>query len=72
MLFPASLVGSYSQPEWLIDRERLSHRFPPRARARERLVLAPDCGMKYLPREVAVGKLVAMTTAAAQLRAELG
>lgn len=68
MLFPASLVGSNSQPEWLIDRERLSHR----VRARERLVLAPDCGMKYLPREVAVGKLVAMTTAAAQLRAELG
>ena len=37
-----------------------------------RVVLAPDCGMKYLPREVAFGKLTAMTTAAAQLRAELG
>jgi 5-methyltetrahydropteroyltriglutamate--homocysteine methyltransferase len=37
----------------------------------ERLVLAPDCGMKYLPRDVAFGKLTAMTTAAAQLRAEL-
>ncbi len=36
----------------------------------ERIVLAPDCGMKYLPRESAVGKLRAMTTAAAQLRAE--
>jgi 5-methyltetrahydropteroyltriglutamate--homocysteine methyltransferase len=36
------------------------------------LVLAPDCGMKYLPREVAAGKLAAMTTAAALLRAELG
>jgi 5-methyltetrahydropteroyltriglutamate--homocysteine methyltransferase len=36
-----------------------------------RLVLAPDCGMKYLPRDVADGKLAAMTTAAAQLRAEL-
>jgi len=35
MLFPTSLVGSYAQPEWLIDRERLSHRFPPRVRARE-------------------------------------
>jgi 5-methyltetrahydropteroyltriglutamate--homocysteine methyltransferase len=34
----------------------------------ERLVLAPDCGMKYLPREAAFGKLVAMTAAAAQLR----
>ena len=36
----------------------------------ERLVLAPDCGMKYLPRDVAFGKLTAMATAAAQLRAE--
>lgn len=36
----------------------------------ERLVLAPDCGMKYLPRDVAFGKLTAMSTAAAQLRAE--
>jgi 5-methyltetrahydropteroyltriglutamate--homocysteine methyltransferase len=38
----------------------------------ERLVLAPDCGMKYLPREAAFGKLTAMATAAARLRAELG
>ncbi len=38
----------------------------------ERLVLAPDCGMKYLPRDVAFGKLTAMTAAAARLRAELG
>ena len=37
----------------------------------ERLVLAPDCGMKYLPREAADGKLAAMTQAAARLRAEL-
>jgi len=37
----------------------------------ERLVLAPDCGMKYLPRDVAFGKLAAMTQAAASLRAEL-
>ena len=29
MLFPTSLVGSYPQPDWLIDRERLGHRFPP-------------------------------------------
>ena len=37
----------------------------------DRIVLAPDCGMKYLPREVADGKLRAMTAAAATLRAEL-
>jgi 5-methyltetrahydropteroyltriglutamate--homocysteine methyltransferase len=34
-LFPASLVGSYPQPDWLIDRERLAGRFPPRVRAKE-------------------------------------
>jgi 5-methyltetrahydropteroyltriglutamate--homocysteine methyltransferase len=38
----------------------------------ERLVLAPDCGMKYLPRDSAFGKLTAMTEAAARLRAESG
>jgi 5-methyltetrahydropteroyltriglutamate--homocysteine methyltransferase len=35
MLFPTSLVGSYAQPEWLIDRARLADRFPPRVRAKE-------------------------------------
>src|SRR5262245_29509780 len=35
MLFPTALVGSYPQPEWLIDRKRLAGRFPPRVRARE-------------------------------------
>jgi 5-methyltetrahydropteroyltriglutamate--homocysteine methyltransferase len=32
---PTSLVGSYAQPSWLIDRERLRERFPPRVRATE-------------------------------------
>src|SRR5271167_1516639 len=35
MLLPTSLVGSYPQPDWLIDRARLADRFPPRVRARE-------------------------------------
>src|SRR5687768_12953707 len=35
MLFPTTLVGSYPQPEWLIDREKLAGRFPPRLRAKE-------------------------------------
>ena len=30
-----SLVGSYPQPEWLIDREKLRGRLPPRIRARD-------------------------------------
>ncbi len=34
-LFPTMLVGSYPQPEWLIDRQSLGKRFPPRVRARE-------------------------------------
>jgi 5-methyltetrahydropteroyltriglutamate--homocysteine methyltransferase len=35
MLFPTTIVGSYPQPEWLIDRAKLAGRFPPRVRARE-------------------------------------
>ena len=35
MGLPTTLVGSYAQPSWLIDRERLRDRFPPRIRARE-------------------------------------
>jgi 5-methyltetrahydropteroyltriglutamate--homocysteine methyltransferase len=35
VLFPTTLVGSYPQPEWLIDRRKLASRFPPRVRARE-------------------------------------
>jgi 5-methyltetrahydropteroyltriglutamate--homocysteine methyltransferase len=37
----------------------------------ERLVVAPDCGMKYLPREKAFAKLQAMTRAAEKVRAGL-
>jgi 5-methyltetrahydropteroyltriglutamate--homocysteine methyltransferase len=41
-LFPTSLVGSFAQPEWLIDRARLAGRFPPRVRARELWLPSPD------------------------------
>jgi 5-methyltetrahydropteroyltriglutamate--homocysteine methyltransferase len=37
----------------------------------ERLVPAPDCGMKYLPREVAFGKLKALAEGAAIVRREI-
>jgi 5-methyltetrahydropteroyltriglutamate--homocysteine methyltransferase len=37
----------------------------------EQIVVATDCGMKYLPRESANGKMRAMTAAASQLRSEL-
>jgi len=41
-LFPTTLVGSYPQPDWLIDRKKLAGRFPPRVRARELWRVAPD------------------------------
>jgi 5-methyltetrahydropteroyltriglutamate--homocysteine methyltransferase len=41
-LFPTSLVGSYPQPEWLIDRAKLAGRFPPRVRAKELWRPAPE------------------------------
>jgi 5-methyltetrahydropteroyltriglutamate--homocysteine methyltransferase len=37
----------------------------------ERLILAPDCGMKYLPRDVAFGKLCALVEGARIVRKEL-
>jgi 5-methyltetrahydropteroyltriglutamate--homocysteine methyltransferase len=37
----------------------------------ERLIAAPDCGMKYLPRDVAFGKLVALSEGAKLVRSEL-
>ena len=52
-------------PDAVIARVRRALEYVPA----ERLVLAPDCGMKYLPRASAFGKLSAMTAAAATLRA---
>ena len=42
LLLPTSLVGSYPQPEWLIDRKKLAGRFPPRVRATELWRVAPE------------------------------
>jgi 5-methyltetrahydropteroyltriglutamate--homocysteine methyltransferase len=39
---PTSIVGSLPQPDWLIDRDRLSHQFPPRVRARELWRVPPE------------------------------
>jgi 5-methyltetrahydropteroyltriglutamate--homocysteine methyltransferase len=52
-------------PDEVIARVRRALEYVPA----ERLVLAPDCGMKYLPRTSAFGKLSALTAAAATLRA---
>jgi 5-methyltetrahydropteroyltriglutamate--homocysteine methyltransferase len=40
--------------------------------APERLILAPDCGMKYLPRDTAFGKLRALSDGARAVRAQIG
>jgi 5-methyltetrahydropteroyltriglutamate--homocysteine methyltransferase len=55
-------------PDTVVERVRRALPYVPASR----IVLAPDCGMKYLPRESAFGKLTAMTAAAVRLRAELG
>ena len=98
-----TVVGSYPQPDWLVDRAMLSKGVPrvrlqamwrvpeafladpaveapdqvaARIRAGltrvppERLILAPDCGMKYLPRATAFGKLQARSAGASLVRAE--
>ena len=41
-LLPTTVVGSYPQPDWLIDRERLGSRLPPRVRARELWRVGPE------------------------------
>ena len=54
-------------PETVADRVRRALPYV----SPERIILAPDCGMKYLPRDVAFGKLKAMAEAAAILRREV-
>jgi 5-methyltetrahydropteroyltriglutamate--homocysteine methyltransferase len=54
-------------PETVAERIR---RALPHAPA-ERVIVAPDCGLKYLPREVAFAKMQAMVAGAAIVRREL-
>jgi 5-methyltetrahydropteroyltriglutamate--homocysteine methyltransferase len=42
MLFPTTIVGSFPQPDWLIDRAKLAGRFPPRVRATELWRVGPE------------------------------
>ena len=58
---------SVETPEQVAERIRAALRYVPA----EQLMVAPDCGMKYLPREVAFGKLLAMVEGAAMVRREL-
>jgi 5-methyltetrahydropteroyltriglutamate--homocysteine methyltransferase len=59
---------SVETPEQVAERiRRALDVLPP-----ERLIVTPDCGMKYLPREVAFGKLAAMCAGAEIVRREIG
>ena len=42
LLFPTTLVGSYPQPDWLIDRKKLAGHSPPRVREKELWRVAPE------------------------------
>ena len=42
VLLPTTVVGSYPQPDWLVDRQMLGSRLPPRVRAREIWRVAPE------------------------------
>ncbi|HTZ78901.1 MAG TPA: cobalamin-independent methionine synthase II family protein [Stellaceae bacterium] len=55
-------------PEVIAERLRAGLRYLPP----DRLIAAPDCGMKYLPRDTAFGKLKSMSEAARLVRESLG
>ena len=61
-------TNAVETPEQVAARIRAALKFI----APEKLVLAPDCGMKYLPRAAAFGKLVSLAKGAAIVRRELG
>ena len=61
------LNGFPETPEMVAGRIRAALEHVPA----ERLVVAPDCGMKYLPRDVAFAKLKALTEGARIVRAEI-
>ena len=65
MMGAVSRAGS---PETVAARIRRALPYVPA----ERIVVAPDCGLKYLPREVAYGKMRAMVEGAKIVRQELG
>ena len=67
MLANASLEQARISLEYILDTQIPAEVKPPA----ERLVPAPDCGMKYLTREIAFGKLQALSAGAALARREL-
>ncbi len=79
-LLPTTPVGGYPRPGWLVDKKVAIGPAEPVARRiraaqeyvpPERLIVAPDCGMKYLPRDAAFAKLCALLEGARLVRAEI-
>jgi len=68
------MVGCLDLDDMRVETRRRSCAHQARADLRQggERHLAPDCGMKYLPRETVIGKLTSMVAAAKMLRAELG
>jgi len=60
-------TSAVETPQQVAERIRAALKHVPA----ERLVLAPDCGMKYLTREAAFGKLKSLAEGAAVVRKEL-
>ena len=81
MSFKTTHTGSLPRPEYLLDLSTHEVETPEVVAARirralphiapEKVIVAPDCGLKYLPREVAFGKMRAMVEGARIVRAEL-
>lgn len=61
-------TNEIESPELVAERIRRALPYVPA----ERMVVAPDCGMKYLPRAVAFGKMKALVGGAGIVRAEIG
>jgi 5-methyltetrahydropteroyltriglutamate--homocysteine methyltransferase len=61
-------TNAIETPEQVAARIRAALQFI----APDKLHVAPDCGMKYLARDVAFGKLAALAKGAALVRREIG
>lgn len=73
MYFPVTPRSSAISSHKVETPETIAHRIRralPHIDA-DKVVVAPDCGLKYLPRDVAFGKMKAMADGAAIMRAEV-
>ena len=64
----ATLQRNVETPEIVASRIRRALPYVPA----KNIIIAPDCGMKYLPRDIAFGKMQAMVEGAKIVRADVG